>query len=125
MIFLLFFIAFSAGPRRVPDLFAVYHEATCAPGQYLYKQIPAEVKLTFDVDCTAVNSQKEVPCEVYLLKDASYFESWDKGVRDRSLWFVPPTELNATKQLIVQDFFVPKNRTNYAYFIVRKFKFLL
>lgn len=123
LIIFFFVISFTAGPRRVPDLFRVYNQANLAPGQYLYKQIPSEVKLTWDVDCTAVNSITAVPCEIYLLKDAQYFNGWDKGVRDSNLWFIPPTDLNATTQNIIQDFYVPQNTTGYAYFIVIFFNF--
>jgi hypothetical protein len=55
-------------------------------GETLYKIIPVNVLLTFDVDCTKTNGPTEVPCEVYLLKDAKAFFDWDKGIRNPNSW---------------------------------------
>jgi len=107
----------ASGPRRNPPVFNSYHTAELAPGQILYKMIPVNVLLTYDVDCSPVNGITPVPCEIYLIKNAQYFFAWFDGIRDPNGWFVPPTIKNVTSQTIQIRWPVPSfNYSNVIYF---------
>eukprot|EP01080_Neovahlkampfia_damariscottae_P001442 gene1442-12061_t len=109
----------ASGTRRVPPLFSVYHKAVLAPGQYLYKRIPVHTLLTFDIDCSPVNSIDDVPCEVYLFKSESALNQWDKGQRTDSLWFDPPSRFNITTQTITYHHYVSSvNQSTNAFLLI-------
>jgi hypothetical protein len=121
IIFIIFFIQiiYTSGPRRDPPVFNNYHTSDISPGQTLYKMIPVNVLLTYDVDCSPVNGITPIPCQIYLIKNANYFFDWFAGVRNSDGWYMPPTTLNVTTQTIQIRWPVPSfNKTDIIYFAI-------
>jgi hypothetical protein len=69
------------------------------------------------VDCSPAQFNKDIPCEIFILKNDKLLDQWDAGARDPSLFYTPPSNMNVTTQTIQQNWLVPTNGS-YVLFII-------
>lgn len=66
--------------------------------------IPTQNYLTFDVQCFPLNGNDAIPCNIYLFISLAAFDQFVNGSRSSSLWLTPPSVLNTTQQVILQNY---------------------